>query len=262
MREMKDTLRYKNMVANLKNRPAYVKEAALLKEIAGGRQWRMDAVIEAISAREGDWADINTRRVLEQAAMFGRLATVETICRTLEMERSGMPAFAVPPAFHMAVLHGHTRVADYLADKCGARPDSVYDMTQMHAMSHVIAAGEFRKAAYLFSRGARVADETLQDAIFDGNIELAELLVTKGGLSIHGPKGGEEPFLLALVSKNPRAAFGFCLKHGADAEKALETLQGDPDLFPDFDRATMERRLNNFVNALRAQKGGTKPPQP
>ena len=37
-KDMKETLRYKNMVANLKSRPPYVQEAAMIKEIAAGKQ--------------------------------------------------------------------------------------------------------------------------------------------------------------------------------------------------------------------------------
>lgn len=351
MKDMKETLRYKNMVANLKNRPAYVKEAALLKEIAGGKQWRMDAVIEAISAQERGWAGINVPRILDYAAMFGRLATVETVCKKLGFDQEDKRPNAAMDAFHTAALHGHFRVADYLVDNCGAHPDMASRFDIAPALPRVVGNGEYKKVDYLLRRGGdsswallhaaskgdiamakhliskganinslehdifktalqmghgdmakfllkkgaapekldavaqadilyyalsaspgvleklldrgmKPDDRHLLEVISKGDIATAEILVTRGGLSIHGADGKEQPFLAAIVSANPPEAFRLCLRHGADAEKALETLNSDPDLYKYGARETLEKRLNNYVNALRLQKQTPKPPTP
>jgi hypothetical protein len=107
---MKETYRYKNMVANLKGRQPHVKEAALLKEIAGGTQWRMDAVIEAIEKNPQDWKSIDTDAVLKQAAMFGRLTTTANLCEKIQFLSPQIMA----TAYYTAHLHGHDRVAKEL----------------------------------------------------------------------------------------------------------------------------------------------------
>ncbi len=350
MKDMKETLRYKNMVANLKNRPPYIKEAALLREIAGGKQWRMDAVIEAISAKPKDWGSVKISRVLEQAAMFGRLATMEQVCKTLGYEgRVPNPAM---DAFHTAALHGHFRVADYLIDKCGAHPNSASRFDVRPALPQAAIEGNYKKVDYLLRRGGDASwalssavsggaslgmvrhllakgadvnsgehdifrtamqagrmemaafllkngakpeavdvhvqadilyyalsapmalfeklldrgmkpnDRHLLEVIAKGDMAVAELLVAKGGLSVHGADGKEYALLAALNSQKPAEAFQFCLRHGADAEKALETLNRDPDLYKYGARATVEKRLNNYVGMLRLQRLARKPPTP
>jgi hypothetical protein len=107
---MKETYRYKNMVANLKGRQPHVKEAALLKEIAGGSQWRMDAVIEAIEKNPQDWKKIDTEAVLKQAAMFGRLTTTAKLCDKIQ----ALSPQTMATAYYTANLHGHDRVAKEL----------------------------------------------------------------------------------------------------------------------------------------------------
>lgn len=107
---MKETYRYKNMVANLKGRKPHVKEAALFKEIAGGTQWRMDAVIEAIDKNKQDWKNIDTAAILKHAAMFGRLTTTIILCDKIKL----LEPESLTEAFCVAKLHGHQRVAKEL----------------------------------------------------------------------------------------------------------------------------------------------------
>ena len=111
---MQETLRYKNYVANLKSRPPYVKEAALLKEIAKGTQWRMDAALEAVLAVPQDRMYISTQNIMKQAAMFGRLQTTQNIAHAFDMAegQNRYESGEAVAAFQVAALHGHNKEAE------------------------------------------------------------------------------------------------------------------------------------------------------
>lgn len=151
-KDMKDTLRYKNMVANLKSRPAYYQEAMLVKEISRGVQWRMDAVMDAIE-RADNWHAVNSMSLIKHAAMFGRLKTIERFSKACGFDKHASKMSAareVIDGFHMAVIHGHYRVADFfhaLGAKPSYRPDTVRP-----ALGVALTERNTRKLEYLFSK--------------------------------------------------------------------------------------------------------------
>ncbi len=334
-KDMKQTLRYKNMVANLKSRPPYVKEAALIKEIAAGKQWRIDAVIDAIETQQAGWSRMNVTNVFKSAAMFGRLATIERLCDIFEYKVGGRGDGATLAAFHVASLHGHYKVADAMHAR-GARPDyDAHDKTPP-AMYTALREADIRKidyllkkgaaadyalslassscelkvirhlvenrgagvslalegfwtpflnavkndredlARYFVSKGAKPAEEkgagealytavgrgnvklaeymldlgikadrqTLHHALFEGHVEVAKLLVTKGGLDLNEPK--QESLLLSIISKNPIEAVKFCIENGATPEKALAALNADAELYRHGQRDKMKKFLEEY----------------
>jgi len=350
--EMKSTLRYKHKVSALKGQPAYKKEAELLREIAIGKQWRIDAVIEAIETNPYDWNYIHTTNVMKQAAMFGRLATVERLCAIFEYgekERGGTPE-PVVAAFHVASLQGHYKTADFLATR-GAKPDHVSRDGTVPAINWAAQEGSKAKVDYLLKKGANkdyaaylaaahgqlpllkhlvekrgagvnfasegfwtpflnavkqhrddIADyvlskgatpwldqgagealydavgdgrlplvkkmlglgfkadaQTLHHAIYNGKLEVAETLITQGGVAVSA--GKQEALLLAIVCKEPDAAVKLCLKYGADPAKALEALNRDAELYRYGQRDKMKQYLENYL-AAPAVKPAVKGPQP
>lgn len=225
---MQETLRYKNYVANLRHKPPYAKEAALLKEIAGGVQWRMDAAIEAIvtssQKKDGyhDIAYINHHNILKQAAMFGRLQTTQKLAAVLEYAGEGKRAAsnAVHAAFEVAVTHGHYKVADYLHEKCHARPG--YD-TGDHtpaAMGWAIELADLKKIAYLVDKGDNPS-AALVSAVSNKKTARAvmELLLDKGADINYAARGFWTPFLQAVKYRRFDLA-EFLLDKGADPSKS------------------------------------------
>ena len=88
-RDMKQTLTYKAMITRVKSLSGDEKGAALLKALAIGTQWRIDAVLEAIDSNLDNWSYINTKNVFEQAAMFGRLEAIQQMSKSKYFSASG-----------------------------------------------------------------------------------------------------------------------------------------------------------------------------
>ncbi len=199
---MQETLRYKNYVANLKSRPPYVKEAALIQEIAKGTQWRMDAALEAITASKGDLAYIDRQGVMKQAAMFGRLKTMQNLADVFELtqdrKRHGDPEASA--AFQVAALHGHYKVADFLVEACGAHPD--YRDTRQHtvpAAGWALQEGNLKKISYLVDKGANPSYMLVQ-AVNNRpeSKKIVDLLLRKGADVNYAQEGFWTPFLQAV----------------------------------------------------------------
>lgn len=224
---MHETLRYKHYVANLRHKPPYAKEAALLKEIAGGVQWRMDAAIEALCAppAQGQFpalAAVDRHNLMKQAAMFGRLQTTGKLAKAFSFIAEGnRPADgAVVSAFQVAVLHGHYKVADFLHAKCSARPDYDGGDRTPAAMAWALREGDLRKIAYLVGKGASpsyalvsaVSNEKHSKAVID-------LLIEKGADVNAAAEGFWTPFLMAVKYRRFDLAEHLLAK-GADPAKS------------------------------------------
>lgn len=224
---MQETLRYKNYVANLRHKQPYHKEAALLKEIAGGVQWRMDAAIEALCAEPAKGGlhargYVNHHNIMKQAAMFGRLQTVRKLAEVLEFTTEGKRAAsnAVHAAFEVAVTHGHYKVADYLYEKCHARPGYDTDDRTQPAMSWAVETGDLKKISYLVDKGGN-ASAALVSAVSEKASARAvmQLLLDKGADINYGVRDFWTPFLQAV--KHGRLDLAeFLLDKGADPSKS------------------------------------------
>lgn len=219
---MPETLRYKNFVANLKNRPPYTKEAVLLKEIAGGQQWRMDAALEGLLAKPADRAYVNITNIMKQAAMFGRLQTMEKMATAFNFAEDGNRHAdgAVIAAFQVAVLHGHYKVADFLHAKCGAHPDYDSGDRTPPAMAWAVREGDLKKIAYLAGKGANVS-HALVGAVKNEKHSKAviDLLIAKGADVNYAAEGFWTPFLQAVKYRNGALAEHLLAK-GADPSKS------------------------------------------
>lgn len=235
--DMKDTLRYKHMVARHQDLPPYKKEAALLQEIAKGRQWRIDAVLEAIDKKE-EWRYINVTNVMKQAAMFGRLGTVRRIAETLGYEK-GEDAVAQTPvqaAFHVATLHGHYRTADVLSEY-GAGPDYESGDRTPPAAHWAVQEGNLRKIDYLIKKGAN-PDYMVFLASAQADMKVIKHLVEEKGAGVNfAAEGFWTPFLNAIKYDREELA-DYLLEKGATpqndrgAREAIYTAvrQGKPAL--------------------------------
>lgn len=203
---MPETLRYKNYVANLRHKPPYAKEAALLKEIAGGVQWRMDAAIEALVAPSAkgpssDCAYVNRHNIMKQAAMFGRLQTTEKLAKTFNFtkEDNRHADGAVIAAFQVAVLHGHYKVADFLHAQCGAHPDYDSGDRTVPAMGWALSEGNLKKVGYLVDKGANPSYALLTAVGAEKNARASvDLLIAKGADVNYAGRGFWTPFLQAV----------------------------------------------------------------
>lgn len=225
---MQETLRYKNYVANLKSRPPYVKEAALIKEIAKGTQWRMDAALEALMAVPQDRAFISRNNVMKQAAMFGRLKTIQNIAHAFNMTegQNRFESGEAVAAFQVAVLHGHYKVADFLAEKCGAQPDMMSDDRTPQASAWAIQEGDLKKIAYLVDKGANPS-YMLVHAVNSApdSKKMIDLLLRKGADVNYAQEGFWTPFLQALKYRRFDLA-DYLLEKGATPEKDKSSLEG------------------------------------
>lgn len=227
---MQETLRYKNYVANLRHQPPYAKEAALLKEIAGGVQWRMDAAIEAIVKapnKKDDYADmayVSQLNVMKQAAMFGRLQTTRKLAAmfgyTEEDRRHGDPS--AHAAFEVAVTHGHYKVADYLHAACKARPDRETGDRTPPARSWALHDGDLKKIAYLADKGENASHMLVAAMSERKNTKaVVDLLLSKGADVNYGAGQGGfwTPFLQAVKLRRFDMA-ELLLSKGADPAKS------------------------------------------
>jgi hypothetical protein len=226
---MPETLRYKNYVANLRHKPPYAKEAALLKEIAGGVQWRMDAAIEAIEkgpTKKDDYADvafIGRHNVMKQAAMFGRLQTTEKLARLFgydEERRHADPA--ANAAFQVAVTHGHYKVADFLHAVCKAHPDYDTDDRTAQAIGWALHGGDLKKIGYLIDKGANASHALVSVMSYRKNTEaIVDLLLAKGADINYG--AGQQGFWTPLLQAVKHRRFDlaeYLLSLGADPAKS------------------------------------------
>lgn len=166
-RDMKDTLRYKHMVARLKGLPAYKKEAALLQEIAAGKQWRIDAAIEAVAP--DDWKLFDITNIFKNAAIHARLQTVEKIADTLGLSHGETP---LQIAFDVAARNGNYKTAQALFER-GASASVFGEATEK-----AVAEGDVRKLNFLLKTGAEA--KTLHGmAVLKGGTKAAAHLETK-----------------------------------------------------------------------------------
>jgi|GEM_PF-1555934 len=225
---MRETLRYKNYVANLKHRPPYVKEAALIKEIAKGTQWRMDAALEAVLAVPQDRAYISRNNVMKQAAMFGRLKTMQNIAHAFNMTegRNRYESGEAVAAFQVAALHGHYKVADFLAEKCGAHPDYDSGDRTPQAAGWALREGDLKKISYLVDKGANPSYMLVHAVSGDpGSRKMIDLLLRKGADVNYAQEGFWTPFLQALKYRRFDLA-DYLLEKGATPEKDKSGLEG------------------------------------
>jgi len=166
-RDMKDTLRYKHMVARLAGLPAYKKEAALLQEIAAGKQWRIDAALEAVSA--DDWKLFDVTNIFKNAAIHARLQTVEKIADTLGLSKGETP---LQVAFDVAARNGNYKTAQALFER-GASASVFGEATEK-----AVVEGDVRKINFLLKTGAE-AKVLHGKALLGGNAKAAAHLETK-----------------------------------------------------------------------------------
>lgn len=220
-KDMKDTLRYKHMVARLQNLLPHQKEAALLQEISKGLQWRIDAAIEAVEKKPDDWQLIDTAGVLKQAAMFGRLGTVEKLCDLFGYP-AGTPVAPQPidVAFQTAVLHGRFRTADALALR-GAGMHPVSNGSPLPPLLQAVLQEQTRSIDYLVKKGA---DKNFLAYLAVGANSLKSLqhLVEKRGADVnYSTPSGDTPLDMAARVNNP-VLKQYLLDHGAKAPQLLE----------------------------------------
>ena len=224
---MPETLRYKNYVANLRHKQPYAKEAALLKEIAGGVQWRMDAAIEALCAEPAKGqaharAFVNRANIMKQAAMFGRLQTTEKLAKVFNFTEEGNlhADGAVIAAFQVAVLHGHYKVADFLHAKCGAHPDYDSGDRTVPAMGWALREGNLKKIGYLVDKGADPSQALVSAVSGDKHSKaVIDLLVARGADVNAAAQGFWTPFLQAVKYRRFDLAEHLLAK-GADPAKS------------------------------------------
>lgn len=214
-KEMKDTLRYKHMVARLKGLAPYQKGAALMQEISKGKQWRIDAALDAI--QPADWTHIDTGMVMKHAAQLGRLQTIERISDTLGFERGENPSPQVQAAFHVASLHGNFKTADALAAR-GARPHYKSLDGTPPALFTAIEEGNTRKINYLVKNGAPVGYLAYVATVMQKTKSLAHLVANRGATLDFVMPSGDTPLKAALRGGDP-AIIEFVKKY-APAETA------------------------------------------
>ena len=220
-KDMKDTLRYKHMVARLQNLLPHQKEAALLQEISKGLQWRIDAAIEAVEKKPDDWQLIDTAGVLKQAAMFGRLATVEKLCDLFGYP-AGTPVVPQPidVAFQTAVLHGRFRTADALALR-GAGMHPVSNGSPLPPLLQAVLQEQTRSIDYLVKKGV---DKNFLAYLAVGANSMKSLthLVEKRGADVnYSTPSGDTPLDMASRVNNP-VLKQYLLDHGAKQPQLLE----------------------------------------
>ncbi len=213
-KDMKDTLRYKHMVARLQNQLPHQKEAALLQEISKGLQWRIDAAIEAVEKKPDDWQLIDTAGVLKHAAMFGRLATVEKLCDMFGYP-AGTPVAPQPidVAFQTAVLHGRFRTADALAAR-GAGMHPVPNGSPLPPLLQAVLQEQTRSIDYLVKNGA---DKNFLAYLAVGANSMKSLrhLVEKRGADVnYSTLSGDTPLDMASRVNNP-VLKQYLIDHGA-----------------------------------------------
>lgn len=209
-KDMKDTLRYKHMVARLSSLPIYKKEASLMQEIAKGRQWRIDAAMEAIDSEKYGWKQgyirsMGPANLLKQAAMFGRLKTMEQLCKRFgfevpEEERGFTCHEPAVTAFQLATLHGHFRVADYLYKACNAGPDYQTRDWVPSSIACALDEKDIRKVDYLLKKGGD-AGHALRLAISapDADMNIVRHLVEDRKADVNAAaEGFWTPFLQAV----------------------------------------------------------------
>ncbi len=220
-KDMKDTLRYKHMVARLQNLLPHQKEAALLQEISKGLQWRIDAAIEAVEKKPDDWQLIDTAGALKHAAMLGRLGTVEKLCDLFGYP-AGTPVAPQPidVAFQTAVLHGRFRTADALAAR-GAGMHPVSNGSPLPPLLQAVLQEQTRSIDYLIKKGA---DKNFLAYLAVGANSMTSLqhLVEKRGADVnYSTPSGDTPLDMASRVNNPILK-QYLIERGAKAPELLQ----------------------------------------
>lgn len=220
MKQNKDitqTPRYQLKVENLKKRPVYALQAELIHELVVGRQWAIDAVLDAIDARERAWGKIERMKVFDVAATYGRLSAVKRMSEKFkfgEQASSMNCAQEIIQAFDSATLHGHYRVADYCLT-LGAHPDyMVGNNKSQKAFYAAIEENNFYKMDYLIKAGADPSYH-LNYAVSLGNKPVIDHLLSKGADINVASEGFWTPLLTAVQYRNNDLAL-YLLAKGAD----------------------------------------------
>lgn len=224
-REMKDTLRYQHMVARLKGLKPYKKAASLMQEIAKGRQWRIDAALEAIAPE--DWQQIDVTAVMKQAAMFGRLQTVEKISDTVGFEKGAKePSTPVQEAFHIAVQHGNYKTADALFER-GASPKYLTSNGTLPGLVTAIDENDIRKVNYLVKRGLPGGFVAFA-ATARNNLKVVEHLVSKQGVDPNYVLPNGDTLLNAAKRVGSTAIEQYLISKGATSPIEMPAAKPEP----------------------------------
>ncbi|MBU6475471.1 MAG: ankyrin repeat domain-containing protein [Alphaproteobacteria bacterium] len=185
-KDIKQSLRYKNMVARVEGLSPDEKGAQLLKALAVGTQWRIDAVLDALDKKLYDWNYIDRLNVFKQAAMFGQLHAIERMAKNKYFKADPAPQrgkYQAPPdiileAFDTAVIHGNYAVADY-CKSLGAGKDYMIGNRAPRAMLLAVAEGNITKMGYLIDAGT-CREYYLDMAVVEGNKKSVDYLLSRG----------------------------------------------------------------------------------
>lgn len=177
-----EKLRYKHMRARLKGRPVHKLEAQLHQEIATGSDWRVAAVIEAISQTPGGWNSVDKLDVFRNIGRYGRQEAFNDLVARFKLADKAdvqSPPREIVQAFDAAVVQGHYR----LANGCllfGVRPDMMLaDGQYPRAMAAAMEARDLKKIDYLLDHGADL-DYHFTSALQRNDLALVRHFVGRG----------------------------------------------------------------------------------
>jgi hypothetical protein len=202
-----------------------VQEAALLKELANGTQWRIDAVMEAVDQSK-NWYRINNQKVFEQIGTYGRLSTLDQLCssnpRFKKFKEDADKKYPAPDqirgAFDQAVLFGHFGVADY-CQTLGKCTNYMIDQMQPRAMAYAVDEGNERKMDYMIKAGEDPSYHLLT-AVHSNDRKTFDFLLDRGADINTAREGFYTPFLQAVKYGHNDLA-KYILEKGADLTKTL-----------------------------------------
>jgi ankyrin repeat protein len=151
---------------------------------------------------------VNATNVLKTAAMFGRLQAMETLCEkfkvTVPEDERGFTLHApATAAFHTAMLHGHYRVAEYLARACNTSADQRPEGYFPSAMNFAVDEGDMRKVGQMLKHrgdGTGALRHAISTATPD--MQVIRHLVEVKKVDVNGAEGHWTPFLLAVKYKH------------------------------------------------------------
>lgn len=241
-RPYQDHLRYKHMVARLKDRPFYEIENAVLAELAKGKRWRIDAALEALAQNPDRYNYMNYPGIFETAARFGRLTAMHRLTAIYKSEKMSPDSdrgrsHGIVEAFDMAALHGHYRVADFLK-QFGGTPDTMLrDNRHPRAMSFAIMHNDVKKIDYLLNAGADAA-YYLGRAISSRNLSVVARLLDAGADTNFKAQGHWTPLHLA-ARLGDISMVELLVERGADVKLCANDLLYDlvaGDRFAVFER--------------------------
>jgi ankyrin repeat protein len=168
---------------------------------------------------------------MKQAAMFGRLKATQNFAQAFNfMEgQNRHESDEAVAAFQVAVLHGHYKVADFLAEKCGAHPDMQPNDRTVPASAWALREGDLKKISYLVDKGANPSYMLVHAVNGSANSKkIIDLLLRKGADVNYAQEGFWTPFLQAVKYRRFDLA-DYLLTKGAT---------------PETDKSGMEALLN------------------